>query len=61
MYIFRLDLKFCEESDDLKNKGKLFQSLGAATVKALSPWETDWEKGTVGTFLEDDLRTRGGL
>ena len=41
MYVFRLDLKFCEESDDLKNKGKLFQSLGAAMVKALSPRETD--------------------
>ena len=32
MYVFRL-----EESDDRKNKGKLFQSLGAATEKALSP------------------------
>lgn len=48
-------------SIDLKNKGTLFHSLGAATEKALSPGETDWEKGTVGTFLEDDLRTGGGL
>ena len=59
MYVFRLD--FCKESDDLKNKGTLFHSLGAATEKALSPGETGWEKGTVGTFLEDDLRTGGGL
>ena len=54
----RLALKTASDDESLIWSGSLFQSLGAATEKALSPYVLRFAKGSSSNLLLEDLSVR---
>ena len=57
-YVLGLALKTASDDDSLIWSGSLFQSLGAATEKALSPYALRFALGSSSNLLFKDLRVR---
>ena len=58
MHILRLALKTASDDESLIWSGSLFQSLGAATEKALSPYVLRFTLGSSSNLLFEDLSVR---
>ena len=57
-WVLRLALKTASDDENLICSGSLFQSLGAATEKALSPYALRFALGSSSNLLFKDLRVR---